>query len=196
VEKRFGDLAEGRRNLFTHEDEKKQQQYMDRVAAQDFSSVSLTDLKAQDVDALNKDVTTSFNISAEHFATAAGPLLMVRPRVFGRVNLPVDHKKRKVAIDLEQTMHASDDYDIEIPAGYTVDELPDPVKVDMGFASYESSTVVQGTKLHYTSSYTLRQVSLPPEKYPELQRLAGLIEGDEQGRAVLKRSQEASPAHP
>jgi len=189
VEKRFGDLAEGRRNLFTHEDEKKQQQYMDRVAAQDFASVSLTDLKSQDVDALNKDVTTSFNISAEHFATAAGPLLMVRPRVFGTVNLPVDHKKRKVAIDLKQTMHASDDYDIEIPAGYVVDELPDPVKVDMGFASYESSTVVEGTKLHYTSSYTLRQVSLPPEKYVELQRLAGLIEGDEQGRAVLKRSQ-------
>ncbi len=102
VEKRFGDLAEGRRNLFTHEDEKKQQQYMDRVAAQDFASVSLTDLKAQDVEALNKDVTTSFNISAEHFATAAGPLLMVRPRVFGTVNLPVDHKKRKVAIDLKQ----------------------------------------------------------------------------------------------
>ncbi len=189
VEKRFGDLAEGRRNLFTHEDEKKQQQYMDRVAAQDFASVSLTDLKSQDVDALNKDVTTSFNILAEHFATAAGPLLMVRPRVFGTVNLPVDHKKRKVAIDLKQTMHASDNYDIEIPAGYVVDELPDPVKVDMGFASYESSTVVEGTKLHYTSSYTLRQVSLPPEKYPELQRLAGLIEGDEQGRAVLKRSQ-------
>jgi len=189
TEKRFGDLADDRRYIFGHEDEKKQQQYMDRVAAQDFASVSLTDLKAQDVDALNKDVTTSFNISAEHFATAAGPLLMVRPRVFGTVNLPVDHKKRKVAIDLRQTMHASDDYDIEIPAGYIVDELPDPVKVDMGFASYESSTVVEGTKLHYTSSYTLRQVSLPPEKYPELQRLAGLIEGDEQGRAVLKRSQ-------
>jgi len=162
---------------------------MDRVAAQDFASVSLTDLKAEDVNALNKDVTTSFKISAEHFATAAGPLLMVRPRVFGTVNLPVDHKKRKVAIDLKQTMHASDDYDIEIPAGYVVDELPDPVKVDVGFASYESSTVVEGTKLHYTSSYTLRQVSLPPEKYADLQRLAGLIEGDEQGRAVLKRSQ-------
>jgi transglutaminase-like putative cysteine protease len=189
TEKRFGDLSDDRRYLFSHEDEKKQQQYMDRVAAQDFTSVSLTDLKTQDVDSLNKDLTTSFNISATHFATAAGPLLMVRPRVFGTINLPVDHKKRKVTIDLQQTMHASDDYDIEIPAGYVVDELPDPVKVDMGFASYESSTVVEGTKLHYTSSYTLRQVSLPPEKYPELQRLAGLIESDEQGRAVLKRSQ-------
>jgi len=102
--------------------------------------------------------------------------------------LPVDHKKRKVSIDLKHTMHASDDFEIEIPAGYIVDEVPDPVKVDMGFASYESSTVVQGKNLHYTRSYTLRQVSLPADKYPELQQLAGIIEGDEQGRAVLKRA--------
>lgn len=188
TEKRFGDLAEDRRYLFAHEDEKKQQQYMDRVAALDFASASLTDLKAEGVDALNKDVTTSFNISAAHFATAAGPLLMVRPRVFGSLALPVDHKKRKVAIDLKQTMHASDDFDIQIPEGYVVDELPDPVKVDMGFASYESSTAVQGKNLHYTRSYTLRQVSLPADKYPELQRLAGVIAGDEQERAVLKRT--------
>jgi len=188
TEKRFGDLAKGRRNLFTHEDEKKQQEFMDHLAARDFTSVSLTDLKAQDVNALNKDVTTSFNISAAHFATTAGPLLMVRPRVFGSLSLPVDHKKRRVGIDLEHTMHASDDFEIEIPAGYVVDELPDPVKVDMGFASYESSTVVQGKNLHYTRSYTLRQVSLPADKYPELQQLAGIIEGDEQGRAVLKRA--------
>jgi hypothetical protein len=188
TEKRFGDLAEGRRNLFTHEDEKKQQEFMDHLAARDFTSVSLTDLKAQDVNALNKDVTTSFNISAAHFATTAGPLLMVRPRVFGSLSLPVDHKKRKVSIDLKHTMHASDDFEIEIPVGYVVDELPDPVKVDMGFASYESSTVVQGKNLHYTRSYTLRQVSLPADKYPELQQLAGIIEGDEQGRAVLKRA--------
>jgi hypothetical protein len=28
---------------------------------------------------------------------------------------------------------------------------------------------------------------LPADKYPELQHLAGIIENDEQGRAVLKR---------
>jgi len=69
-----------------------------------------------------------------------------------------------------------------------VDELPDPVKVDMGFASYESSTVVQGKMLHYARTYTVRKVSLPAEEYPELVRLAGVIDNDEQGRAVLKRA--------
>jgi len=188
TEKRFGDLSEDTRELFTRGDAKQQQQYMDRAVAQDFAAVSLTELKAENVDTLNKDMTTSFAISAAHFATTAGPLLMVRPRVMGSLALPVDHKKRKVDIDLEETMQASDDYDIEIPPGYVVDELPDPVKLDMGFASYESSTVVEGKMLHYKRTYTLREVTLPAEKYPELQKLAGAIENDEQGRAVLKKS--------
>jgi hypothetical protein len=187
TEKRFGDLSEDTRYFFTHLDEKKQQEYIDRIAGRDFASASVTDLKAQNMEALNKDMTTSFNVSAAHFATTAGPLLMVRPRVLGSLAPPVDHKKRKVGVDLRQTMQASDDFDIEIPAGYVVDELPDPVKVDMGFASYESSTVVQGKMLHYTRTYTVRKVSLPAEKYPELVRLAGVIDNDEQGRAVLKR---------
>jgi len=188
TEKRFGDLSENTRYYFTHLDEKKQKEYIDRITGRDFASASITDLKAQNMEALNKDMTTSFNISAAHFATSAGPLLMVRPRVLGSLAPPVDHKKRKVGVDLEHTMQASDSFDIEIPAGYVVDELPDPVKVDMGFASYESSTVVQGKTLHYTRTYTVRKVSLPAEQYPELIRLAGIIDNDEQGRAVLKRA--------
>ena len=66
---------------------------------------------------------------------------MVRPRVLGSYELDVDHKIRKVAIDLHETMQASDDFDIQIPDGYVVDEVPDPVKEDVGFASYELSLI-------------------------------------------------------
>jgi hypothetical protein len=184
--KRFGDLAVRERYLFTHGDAKEQQEYMDRTTARDFAAASLTGLKAENADALNKDMTTTFAISASHFATTAGPLLMLRPRVLGSLEIPVDHKKRKVGIDLHQTMQVSDDFDIELPDGYVVDELPDPVKVDMGFASYESSTEIHGQTLHYKRVYTQREVTLPAEKYSELQRLAGLIDNDEQSRAVLK----------
>jgi hypothetical protein len=132
-------------------------------------------------------MTTSYALSASHFATVAGPLLMVRPRVLGSLDIPVDHKARKVGIDLRQTMQATDDFEIELPDGYVVDELPDPVKVDLGFASYESSTEVQGQTLHYKRVYTQREVALPADKYSELQKLAGVIDNDEQSRAILKR---------
>ncbi len=67
------------------------------------------------------------------------------------------------------------------------DELPDPVKLDLGFASYESSTEVQGNALHYTRTYTVRELTLPASRYADVQKLAETIATDEQTRAILKK---------
>ncbi|HVG27513.1 MAG TPA: DUF3857 and transglutaminase domain-containing protein [Acidobacteriaceae bacterium] len=187
IEKRYGDLSETGRYVFAHDDARKQQEFVDKSIAKDFMAASLSELKVQNVAALDKDFTTSFDLQADHFANAAGPLLMVRPRVFGSYGLPVDQKPRKVEINLGETMQGTDEFDIQLPDNYVVDELPDPVKADVGFATYQSSTELRGRTLHYTRTFTLRQVSLPAEKYPELQRLAALIAADENSRAVLKR---------
>jgi len=184
---RFGDLAETRRQVFSSEGEKKQTEYMNRVISQDFTGATMSGLKVENVDALNKDLTTTFDLQASHFARFTGPLLMVRPRVLGSYGLDVDRKPRQVKIDLEQTMQGIDEYDIELPQGYVVDELPDPVKIDVGFASYVSSTELHGRVLHYSRTYTVKQVTVPATKYPEVQQLAAAIAADEDSQAILKR---------
>jgi hypothetical protein len=188
TDKRFGDLAEYRRRVFSSQDGKQQQEYMDRMVGRDFTAASLTGLKVKNVDALNKDLTTTFDLQASHFGSLTGPLLMVRPRVLGSYALDVDRKARDVAINLEQTMQGTDEYDIELPAGYVVDELPDPVKADFGFASYESSTELHGRTLHYSRTYTVKEVTVPAAKYAEVQQLAAVIAADEDSVAILKQS--------
>jgi Domain of Unknown Function with PDB structure (DUF3857)/Transglutaminase-like superfamily len=188
TDRRFGDLAEYRRRVFSSQDGKQQQEYMDHIVGRDFTAASLTGLKVENVDALNKDLTTTFDLQASHFGSLTGPLLMVRPRVLGSYALNVDRKAREVAINLQQTMQGTDEYDIELPAGYVVDELPDPVKADFGFASYESSTELHGRTLHYSRTYTVRQVTVPAAKYAEVQHLAAVIAADEDSVAILKQS--------
>ena len=191
TEKRFGDTATGRRELFTSGDAKQQRDLLDRLLKLDFTSFNATDLKAENIDALNSDLTVTYALTADGYAQAVGPLVMVRPRVLGRLDLDTDTKKRRtIPIDLEETMQAVDDYMIELPAGYTVDELPDPVKLDLGFASYQSASALEGNKIHYTRTYTVRQVTLPADKYADLQKLAGVIASDEESRAVLKKAAE------
>jgi len=184
---RFGDLAETRRYVFSSEGEKKQKEYMNRIIGNDFTAASMTDLKVDNVNALNKDMKTTFDLQATHFASVTGPLLMVRPRVLGSYGLEVDHRDRHVPVDLEATMQGTDEYDIELPEGYVVDELPDPVKADFGFASYVSSSEMHGRTLHYSRTYTVKQVTVPAAKYGEVQRLAAVIAADEDSRAILKR---------
>ena len=188
TDRRFGDIASYRRRELTSNDGHKQQQYMDRTVSHDLAAASLTDLKFENLDALDKDLTTSFQLTATHFATNTGPLLMVRPRVFGEYAPGTDRKVRTVPIEMGTAMQATDSFDIELPEGYAVDELPDAVKQDFGFASYESKTVLDGRVLHYTRTYTVRQVQVPAEKYGDVQRLSGVIAADEDSRAVLKRA--------
>lgn len=188
TEKRFGDISEGDRYLYTMRDAKQQSDYRNRVLARDFTSFTLSDLKIENAEALNKDLTTSYSLAADHFGKPTGPLLMIRPRILGSEELYVDHKKRhEVPIDLDETLQEHDDYAIELPPGYTVDEIPTPVKLDLGFASYESSSTVKDNVLHYTRTYTVREVTLPAGKYPDVQKLAGVIAADEQNSAVLKK---------
>jgi hypothetical protein len=187
VEKRFGDLSSYRRYLYTTGDNKEQKAELDRVLSQDFGSFNITDFKVENAEALNKDLTTSFNLSADRFGRTMGGLLMVRPRVMGSEGMALDKKVRSIPIDLRQTMVAKDDFTIEMPAGYTVDEMPEPVKLDVGFASYESSTQLTGNSLHYTRTYTVRQVSLPADRYADVQKLAAAIDADEQNHAVFKK---------
>jgi hypothetical protein len=139
------------------------------------------------VDALNKELTTTYSLQADRFGSRMGLLLMVRPRVLGDEDFELDHKPRMVAIDLRETMQEQDDYSIQLPPGYVVDDLPDPVKIDVGFASYQSSSKLEGNTLHYARTFTVREVTLPAEKYADLQKLAETISTDEQNRAVLKK---------
>ena len=187
TEKRFGDVSEQRRSLYTGDDAKKQDEFLDHLLEQDFTTFKVADFKVENAASLNSDLVTSFSLSADRFAKTIGPLLIVRPRVLGSEYLEVDHKERFAPIDLKETLQATDNFDISLPAGYVVDEIPDPVKLDLGFASYESSTRVKENVLHYTRIYTVRQLSLPAERYQDLQKLAQVIAADEQSHAVLKR---------
>ena len=187
VEKRFGDVSEYNRELYGAGDAKEQREYLDRVLKQDFTTFQVSDVKVEDADALNKDLTMTYTVSADRFGKNMGALLMVRPRVLGSEYLETDHKPRTVPINLRQTLQIKDDYDIELPPGYSVDEIPDPIKLDMGFAAYQSSSLVKDNVLHYSRTYTVRAVTLPAEKYGDLQKLAGVIAADEQNHAVLKK---------
>jgi hypothetical protein len=184
---RSGDIADRRRREYTSEDGKKQEEFLRKIAGRDMMAVSLSDIKIENTDALSKDLTTKFDVEASHYASATGPLLMLRPRVIGSYAMYVDRKPRKFDIDLYETMQGTDEFDIQMPEGYVADEIPDPVKEDFGFATYQSSTVVRGHTLHYSRTYTLREVTLPAAKYADVQRLSALIGADEASQVVLKK---------
>ena len=80
----------------------------------------------------------------------------------------------------------TDTFEIALPAGYEVDDLPPPVDADYGFASYHSKTEVAGNTLRYTRTFEVKELSVPLNKVEELKKLYRVIAGDERNTAVLK----------
>jgi hypothetical protein len=107
--------------------------------------------------------------------------------VLGTFARPFDDKPRTLPIDLPATGRWRDSFDIALPPGYTVDETPDPVSLDLDFASYHSAVTAKGSLLHYEREYAVRQVELPPEKAAAFRHLESVILADEKGAAVLKK---------
>jgi transglutaminase-like putative cysteine protease len=174
------------RMFLKYTDDKERREYWENRVARDVPGVALDSFQFVQPSAFDKPLEFHYKITAAQYARHAGPLLLVRPRVVGSDILPFDDKSRKVPIDLSATGSWQDSFDIMLPPGYILDETPDPVDIDVEFASYHSKITANGNQLHYERNYVVRQVEVPPGKAAAFLSLEGAILSDEKGTAILR----------
>jgi hypothetical protein len=78
-------------------------------------------------------------------------------------------------------------FDIVLPPGFQVDELPPPVTADCGFVDYKSETKVEGNTLKYQRNLAIKNVHVPKDRLGELKAFYRQVASDERNSAVLKR---------
>src|SRR5580765_2989181 len=154
-------------------------------------SLSLFQITKASITNLNQtDLPFGFNYTfeAQGYAKNAGGLILVRPRVLGvkTSGLLETKEPRKFSIEFEGPSRDTDAFDITIPAGLVVDDVPPPVDADYGFASYHSKTEVKGNIIHYGRTFEVKELSVPVTKADELKKFYRLIGGDERNTVVLK----------
>jgi Domain of Unknown Function with PDB structure (DUF3857)/Transglutaminase-like superfamily len=147
-------------------------------------------LKASVTNLEQSDLPFGFKYSFEapNYTKTAGDLLLVRPRVLGTKAMGFLETKepRQFPVEFPGPALDTDSFEITLPAGYVVDELPQPVNADYGFGSYHSKTEVSGPVIRYTRSYEIKQLSVPASNVDELRTFNRLIAGDERSLVVLK----------
>jgi hypothetical protein len=130
----------------------------------------------------------NYSILVRDYAKSAGNLLLVRPRVLGIYAQGFLEQKepRKYPIELDCPAQYSDEFDITLPAGFEVDDLPPAMNIENSFASYHSKTELKGNVLHYERIFEVKQLSIPVEQSDELRKFYRMVATDERGTAVLK----------
>jgi Domain of Unknown Function with PDB structure (DUF3857)/Transglutaminase-like superfamily len=154
-------------------------------------SLSLFSIRKATIDNLHiTDQPFGFHYSFEapNYAKNAGELLLVRPRVLGVKSSGILETKepRKFAIEFEGPSRDTDAFEISIPAGYVVDDIPPAVDADYSFASYHSKTVVDGNLIHYSRALEVKELIVPVTRADDLKKFYRIIAGDERNTVVLK----------
>lgn len=137
----------------------------------------------------NKPFEWHYTVQATGYAKVAGDLLLVRPRVLGTKarGLLETKEPREHPVEFERPERHKDVFEIALPAGFEVDELPAAVNVDNGFIAYQSKTEVVGRKLRFTRTFEVKELSVPVAEVEKLKKFYRTISGDERNVAVLKR---------
>ena len=188
-EVRLGDRASSERwQLRTVTKNEDRIKPIENLLAGSLSSFQIVRASLINLDLTDQPFGYNYSFESDNYAKSAGNLLLVRPRVLGIKSWGVLETKeaRRFPIEFEGPSRDTDSFDIALPPGYEVDELPPPTDADFSFGSYHSKTEASGNVLHYTRAVEIKELSVPVSKMDELKKFYRMIAADERNTAVLK----------
>jgi hypothetical protein len=95
---------------------------------------------------------------------------------------------RKYAVEFSGPARDTDVFEIAIPTGFEIDEIPDAVNAEYDFASYHAKTEVSGNVIRYTRTFEVKELSVPVNDADQLKKFFRTIASDERNMVVLKHA--------
>ena len=192
-EVRWGGPAESSRREYLEIAPAQRAKVLEEFVGNFLNNFTMTNATLDNLEKFDDTLTINYKFVAQGYAKSAGSLLIVRPRVVGSketilLSLLSLKKPRQYAVEFDEATRQDDLFDITLPAGYVVDELPKPVEAECEYASYKSDVEVSGGTLHYKRTYVVKDVMVPTPKLNDVRDFFRQVAADERSSAVLKRA--------
>ena len=149
------------------------------------AKVSKIDFQSDDADGRSTlDVVFS---AARYGQLMQGKLLMFNPTIVSRRDSLTLTEPTRILPIVIQSRAFYEMLQLALPAGFAVDEMPEPIDLKTDFGSYHAECSVKDGGLVYRRSLVLNNAVLPVEKYEEVRRYFASIRNFEQSPVVLTR---------
>ena len=188
-ETRLGDRARFERaHLLAVTKDTDQIKPVENLLSNSLSSFRITNATVLNLHQWDQPFGWKYTFEAQNYAKNSGNLLLVRPRVIGNKGMSILETKepRVFPIEFDGPARDTDVFEIAIPDGYVVDDLPPPVDADYSFASYHAKTEVANKVVRYSRTFEQKELSVPVARADELKKFYRMIASDERSMVVLK----------
>jgi hypothetical protein len=163
-----------------------------RKMIEDWITRGATAAKVSKVDAVDESNEGKFALNVEFTVDQYGQLMQNRLLVFKpaivsrREALTLTEPTRQHPIVLKPRAF-SETVKVKLPAGFAVDEMPDPVKLEAPFGTYQTTYEVKNDELVFTRSLAQKATTIPADQYAKVRTFFERIRAAEQAPVVLAR---------
>ncbi len=105
-------------------------------------------------------------VSANSFANTVGNRILFSARTFAqKTSVPPRHRNRKYPMEIQRGFLNKDSFEVSLPAGYSVETLPEPTKIENKFGEYSISFSVDGNQLNIERKLLIKAGEYPNTDY-------------------------------
>ena len=157
----------------------------------DFATYEVTAFDYKESKSSNPLIEEKLDIQVSNYATMSGRRLFILPNVMTRSHRKmVADENRKFPVVLNYAYTDIDSVEINIPAGYTAESMPQEVSLDTRFGKYRSKVKLEADKLIYYRSMQAFSGRFEPAAYNELVKFYETIYKADRSRVVLVKNEQ------
>jgi Domain of Unknown Function with PDB structure (DUF3857)/Transglutaminase-like superfamily len=161
----------------------------------DFSTYNINSFDYKEQKGKIPGMNETLDITVFNYATITGKRLFIVPDIMTKTyrRLSAD-STRKFDIDLGFAYKDVDSIEIQLPAGYSQESVPQDVNINSKFAAYKASVQVKDGKLFYNRQIEYKGGVYPASDYAELVKFYEAIYKADRNRVVLFKNEGALKA--
>ena len=134
----------------------------------------------------DEPLIAKFSVEVPDYASTAGKRLLAPACLFQlKQNQAFTHGQRKYPVYFPYPFTEADSVSIQVPAGFTIESVPQQMEAKLPYARYNSMSQFDGLQLVTQRNLVFNGVYFPLEKYSELKNFFGTVQTGDEQQAVL-----------
>ncbi|WP_420572034.1 DUF3857 domain-containing protein [Kordia sp.] len=177
-------------------------QYDDRYYLEDWSQVekdkhykkyfqTINNVNIDEIKLDNDKESIAFSekvkLNADAYGVITGDRMLFAPNAFNRnTSIPDRYRNRKFPLEIQRGYYDTDEYEIKLPANFTIEAIPDNVTYETKFGSYTFTiTKKDDQTLQYQRTIKLKDGLYPKEEYKNYRKFIKKIVKYDGSKIVL-----------